>query len=143
MDALRTLTPEGFAALVKSAKKSDLDELMRGPHRTEILDTIFEQLPSRFRPDRAGTTEAVIHWNVSSPERTDTYEIAISRGTCTSGPATAADPKLVLTLSGVDFLNLIAGTANPTMMFMTGKLKVKGDPMLAASIANFFDFPKG
>ena len=28
------------------------------------------------------------------------------------------------------------------MMFMTGKLKAKGDLGLAANIANFFDIPK-
>jgi putative sterol carrier protein len=143
MEALRSLTPEDFAAVVKSAKKSQLDELMTGGHRKEILDAIFEQLPSRFRPDRAGTTEAVIHWNITSPDRIDSYEVAIAGGTCTCGPATGTDPTLTLALGGADFLTLIAGTANPTMMFMTGKLKVKGDPMLAASIANLFDFPKG
>jgi putative sterol carrier protein len=143
MEALRTLTPEDFAALVKSASKSQLDDLMAGEHRKEILDTIFEQLPSRFRPDRAGNTDAVIHWNITSSAGADSYAVVISGGTCTSGPASETDPKLVLTLSAADFLGLIAGTANPTMMFMTGKLKVKGDPMLAASIANLFDFPKG
>jgi putative sterol carrier protein len=142
-DALRTLEPEDFAALVKSAKKSELDELMAGEHRIQVLDAIFERLPSRFRADRAGTTEAVIHWNVTSPSGTATYEIAISGGACTSGAVTTSDPKLALTLGGADFLTLIAGTANPTMMFMTGKLKVKGDPMLAASVANFFDLPRG
>ena len=142
-DALRTLEPEDFAALVKSAKKSELDELMAGEYRTQILDTIFERLPSRFRPDRAGTTDAVIHWHITSPSGTVTYEVAISGGACTSGSVTSGEPKLALTLGGADFLTLIAGAANPTMMFMTGKLKVKGDPMLAASVANFFDLPRG
>lgn len=142
-DEMRTLEPEDFAALVKSARKSELDELMAGEYRIQVLDTIFARLPSRFRPDRAGTTEAVIHWNITSPSGTTTYEVAISSGACTSGPVTSSDPRLALTLGGADFLILIAGAANPTMMFMTGKLKVKGDPMLAASIANFFDLPRG
>src|SRR5262245_2730442 len=103
---------------------------MAGEYRTQILDRIFDRLPSRFRADRAGTTDAVSHWNITSPSGTATYEVAISGGACTSGAATSADPKLTLTLGGADFLTLIAGAANPTMMFMTGKLKVKGDPML-------------
>ena len=143
IDALRDLDPEGFAALVRSAKKSELDELMAGVYRMEILDAIFDRLPSRFRADRAGRTEAVVHWIITSPSGTDTYEMAIIGGICTSGPATTPDPRLALTLGAADFLSLIAGAANPTMMFMTGRLKVKGDPMLAASIANLFDFPRG
>ncbi len=142
-DAFRNLDPEAFAAVVKSAKKSQLDELMAGVHRREILDSIFDKLPGRFRADRAGSTEAVIHWNITSAAGTDSYEVAIAGGTCTAGPVTTAEPKLALTLGGADFLTIIAGVANPTMMFMTGKLKVKGDPMLAASVANLFDLPKG
>ncbi|HLV59250.1 MAG TPA: SCP2 sterol-binding domain-containing protein, partial [Natronosporangium sp.] len=35
------------------------------------------------------------------------------------------------------------GNANPMMMFMSGKLKAKGDLALAANIANYFSLPKG
>ena len=42
----------------------------------------------------------------------------------------------------VEFLKLISGRANPVMMFMTGKIKAKGDLGLAANIANLFDIPK-
>jgi putative sterol carrier protein len=140
---MRTLDPEAFAALVRSAKKAELDELMAGGQRREILDAIFERLPERFRADRAGTTDAVVHWHITSATGSESYELAIANGTCTTGPIRDDNPKVELTLSGADFLGLISGAGNPTMMFMTGKLKVKGDPMLAASIANFFDFPKG
>ena len=143
-DALRNLDPDAFATLVRSSSKSELEELMAGQHRKDVLDTIFDRLPSRFRADRAGTTQAVIHWHITSANNPpDSYEVAIADGTCTAGPITDDDPKLGLTLNGTDFLKLITGQANPPMMFMTGKLKVKGDPMLAASIANLFEFPKG
>ncbi len=137
------LDPDQFAATVKAATKSQLEELMSGEHRKAILDTVFNRLPSRFRADRAGTTDAVVHWHITGPAGTDSYEVTIGDGACTTGAVTVADPKLGLTLGGPDFLALIAGSSNPTMMFMTGKLKVKGDPMLAAGIANLFDFPKG
>jgi putative sterol carrier protein len=52
------------------------------------------------------------------------------------------DPKLSLTLGAVDFLKVVSGNGNPVMMFMTGKLKAKGDLGLAANIANLFDIPK-
>ena len=55
----------------------------------------------------------------------------------------ADDPKLSLNLGAVDFLKVVSGNGNPVMMFMTGKLKAKGDLGLAANIANLFDIPKG
>ncbi len=66
-----------------------------------------------------------------------------STGTSPGAPtAPQAEPKLTFTLAGYDFLQLIAGVANPMMLFMTGKVKAKGDLGLAANIANYFDLPK-
>jgi putative sterol carrier protein len=86
----------------------------------------------------------VIHWSVTGrPDGgADTYEIVIADGVCTLSPAPQAEPKLSVTTGGVDFLQLISGNANPMMMFMTGKLKAKGDLGLAANLANLFDLPK-
>jgi putative sterol carrier protein len=144
-DELRSIGPDQFVALVKTTDKRQLADLMSSDLRKGVLDTIFEQMPGRFRPDRAGSTEAVIQWNITGgPEGgVDSYDLTISKGTCTAGPATSEEPKVSFTLGGTDFLTLIAGTANPMMMFMTGKLKAKGDLALASNIANLFDLPKG
>ena len=39
-------------------------------------------------------------------------------------------------MSAEDFMGLIAGTLNPQMAFMTGKLQVKGDMGLALKLQN-------
>jgi putative sterol carrier protein len=57
-------------------------------------------------------------------------------------PAPEQEPTLAVTVAPLDFLKLVSGNGNPVMMFMTGKLKAKGDLGLAANIANLFDIPK-
>ena len=101
-------------------------------------------MPQLFRADRAGSTSAVIHWNITDAPGggVDTYELVIAGGACTLSPTPENDPKLSLTLGPVDFLKVVSGNGNPVMMFMTGKLKAKGDLGLAANIANLFDMPK-
>ena len=42
----------------------------------------------------------------------------------------------------MEFLKIVSGNGNPVMMFMTGKLKAKGDLGLAANIQNLFEIPK-
>jgi hypothetical protein len=137
--------PGQFAQLVKASSADDLKALMSSDLRGKVLDEIFSRFPGQFRADRAGATNAVIHWTVAGrPDGgSDTYELMIADGTCTLSPTPTADPKLALSLGGVDFLNLVTGNANPMMMFMTGKLKAKGDLGLAANLANLFDLPKG
>ncbi|MEV6928391.1 SCP2 sterol-binding domain-containing protein [Dactylosporangium sp. NPDC051485] len=147
IDALgdfNNIDPKQFAGLVKSAPDSRLAEIMNSPQRKTILDTIFTRFPELFRPDRAGATNAVIHWNINgAPDGgVDSYELVIANGTCVLSPSPDQDPKLSITVGPVDFLKVVSGVGNPMMMFMTGKLKAKGDLGLAASIANLFDIPK-
>ncbi|MGI5246220.1 SCP2 sterol-binding domain-containing protein [Dactylosporangium sp. CA-139066] len=138
------IDPKQFAQLVKNAPDSQLAEIMNSPQRKTILDTIFARFPELFRADRAGSTNAIIHWNVTgAPDGgTDSYELVIANGTCVLSPSPDQDPKLSITLGPVDFLKVVSGVGNPMMMFMTGKLKAKGDLALAANIANLFDIPK-
>lgn len=133
-----------FAQMVKNASTDELTAAMQGGNRHKILDEIFDRMPGLFRADRAGSTNAVVHWNVGDKPGggLDTYELVIANGTCTRSPEPVHDPKLVLTLAAADFLRVVTGNANPMMMFMTGKLKAKGDLGLAANISNLFDIPK-
>ncbi len=47
------------------------------------------------------------------------------------------------TIGGGDFLKLVTGNAAGPTLFMSGKLKIKGDLMFAASAASLFTIPKG
>ena len=140
-----SVDPAEFTKMVKSASKDQLEAVLASDSRGKILDEIFARFPAQFRADRAGSTNAVIHWNITGrPDGgTDSYELVIADGACTLSPRADAEPKLAVTINGVDFLQLISGSANPMMMFMTGKLKAKGDLGLAANLANLFDLPKG
>ncbi|BCB86108.1 SCP2 sterol-binding domain-containing protein [Phytohabitans suffuscus] len=139
-----SVDPKQFAQIVKSAPDSQIQEVMSSDLRGKILYEVFGRMPTLFRPDRAGSTNAVIHWNITgAPDGgVDTYEVVIENGVCTVSPSSDRDPKLSLTMGPVEFLKVVSGAGNPVMMFMTGKLKAKGDLGLAANIANLFDIPK-
>jgi putative sterol carrier protein len=139
-----SVDPKQFAQLVKNTPDAKIKEVLQGDQRGKLLDEIFSRMPTLFRPDRAGSTNAVIHWNVGGrPDGgLDTYELVIADGKCTLSPSPQHDPKLSLTLGAVEFIKVVTGTGNPVAMFMTGKLKAKGDLGLAANIANLFEIPK-
>jgi hypothetical protein len=140
-----SLTPEQFGQLVKSTPDDKLKQLMQSDARGKILDGIFAKFPSLFRPERAGSTSAVIHWIITerADGGVDTYEVVVENAACTVANPPEREPRLALTMSPVDFLKVVSGAGNPMMMFMTGKLKAKGDLSVAANIVNLFDIPKG
>ncbi len=144
LSKFENIDPSQFASIVKSASDAQLNEVMSSPLRKKVLDEVFGRMPSLFRADRAGSTNAVIHWIITGAADggNDTYEIVIADGTCKVNETPAEEPKLALTMAGADFLKVVSGNGNPTMMFMTGKLKAKGDLGLAANIANLFAIPK-
>lgn len=144
-ESLAAIGPKEFAALVKSTPDSKMAEVMGSDSRSKVLDEVFNRMPTLFRADRAGSTQAVIHWNITGAQGggTDTYETVIENGACTVTNQPAREPKLAMTMDPVTFLKVVSGDGNPMMMFMTGKIKAKGDLGLAAQVAKLFDIPKG
>jgi hypothetical protein len=143
-ESLATIEPKEFASLVKSTPDSKITEVMASDERGKILDGVFNKMPTLFRADRAGSTQAVIHWIITggSGGTSDTYETVIENGACTVTNEPVREPKLAMTMDPVTFLKVVSGDGNPMMMFMTGKIKAKGDLGLAAQVAKLFDIPK-
>jgi putative sterol carrier protein len=143
-ETLASIGPKEFAQLVKATPDSQIAQVMGGDSRAKILDEVFNRMPSLFRPEKAGNTSAVIHWIITGGAAGgDTYETVIENGACTVTNQAARDPKLAMTMDPVTFLKVVSGDGNPMMMFMTGKIKAKGDLGLAAQVAKLFDIPKG
>ncbi len=66
----------------------------------------------------------------------------LPNGACTVTNQPVREPKLAMTMDPVTFLKVVSGDGNPMMMFMTGKIKAKGDLGIAAQVAKLFDIPK-
>jgi putative sterol carrier protein len=97
----------------------------------------FDAMASRFRPDRAAGTNAVIQYDISG-EGGGTWNAVIKDGTCAVSPGPGTDPNLTLQMSAQDWLDMASGKANGQMLFMSGKLKLKGDMGLAMKLGSMF-----
>jgi putative sterol carrier protein len=97
----------------------------------------FDAMSSRFRADKAAGTSAVIQYDVSG-EGGGTWNAVIKDGACTVTPGTAPNPNLTLQISAQDWLDMLSGKQSGQMLFMSGKLKVKGDMGLAMKLGSMF-----
>src|SRR5262249_25620508 len=97
----------------------------------------FDQMASRFKADRAAGTNAVIQYNVSG-EGGGTWNAAIKDGACTVKEGAVTNPNLTLDIAVQDWLDMLSGKQNGQMLFMSGKLKIKGDMGLAMKLGSMF-----
>jgi SCP-2 sterol transfer family len=146
------LSPQEFARIVKSLSAREIDEAFRGELRLRALREVFSRMQRLFRPDGAGSLSALIRWRIEpggsgpgadGPGGPTVFETAIADGVCTATEgASAADPRVTLTMSDAEFLKLVSGNGSPVTMFMMRKIKIAGDVGLAAGLTRLFDIPK-
>jgi putative sterol carrier protein len=143
---LSKVDPTRFASLVSSASRAQLESVVaERPLRERVLGEIFARMGAHIRPDRARDLHAVAHWRLAGgigDGGYDRYETVISHGSCTVSREMRERPRVTITIAPADFFRLITHQATPAVLFVTGKIKVKGDLAFAAGLIGYFDLPK-
>ena len=135
------------AAFVKAIADTPDEQLAAGMAdeqvRTMVLDGIFSQMVEHFDGAKADDTDAVIEWRITDKPGggQDRYQVVVSGGACSIEKDGGHAPRVTFTLAPVNFLQLVSGNAAGPTMFMTGKLKIDGDLMFAASVQSLFRLP--
>jgi putative sterol carrier protein len=98
---------------------------------------IFSKMPEVFDRGAAAGLNAVIQFNIEGDEGGDWYAV-IKDQTCTVSEGVHDSPTLSLRMTGNDWIALCKGELNAVFAFMSGKLKAKGDIMLAQRLTKLF-----
>jgi putative sterol carrier protein len=140
---LDSLDPEQVAGMISQVGDDQLRELLGGPQRDEIVAEVFRRMEEHFKPGSAHGVDAVIHWKITGrPDGGyDHYEIVVRGGTCKVTDHPQQEPRVTLTLDGVEFMRLVTGNAAGPTLFMSGKLKIEGDLMFSTQIQSMFTIP--
>ena len=97
----------------------------------------FDAMAGRFKADRAAGTSAVIQYDISG-DGGGTWNAVIKDGACTVSEGPGTNPSLTLSMSAQDWLDMTSGKQSGQMLFMSGKLKLKGDMGLAMKLGSMF-----
>jgi SCP-2 sterol transfer family protein len=143
---LAQFEPQQFAELIATASDEQLSEVIHGPLRKRVLDEIFSRMADHVEPSQVGNLTAVVHFKIlDRPEEQgggyDHYEVVFADGACRASDAPERDPKVTIKVNGVHFLKLSANKASGPTLFLTGRLKLEGDVMLASRLTSFFRIP--
>jgi putative sterol carrier protein len=97
----------------------------------------IKKMPQAFNADVAGDLDATIQYQISTPAYT-----RIKDGACTAEEGTADSADVTLIIEDDDLVAMLSGELNGMTAFMTGKLQIEGDLMLAQRVASLFDASK-
>jgi putative sterol carrier protein len=137
---------DGIGRLVRDTSPERLDQLMKSPARRALLDGIFWQMPRQLDAKAAAHIQTAIRWDITgrTDDGVDTYLLEVDNGTARTNRGTEGpDPKLTITIDGVEFLRLISGNSDPMAAYFKGRIQLAGDIMVAAQLANFYKRPGG
>lgn len=99
------------------------------------VQDIVRRMPEVFDAGQAGDIEATVQYQLSQP-----MYLVIKGGECRAHEGALAEPDVTLSASDEHFLALVRGELNAMNAFMTGKLQIDGDLVLAQRVATLFDF---
>jgi len=97
----------------------------------------LKKMASAVDASATATTQNVIQFNTSKPAY-----LTINNGTATVTEGTASNADVTLTIGDDDLIALLKGELNGMQAFMTGRLQLEGDMMLAQRMNTFFDRAK-
>ncbi len=98
----------------------------------------FDVMPSRFKKEAAAGMDAVFQYDITGDGGGKWYNV-IKDGELTVTEGEHDSPNITITIGAGDYLDMIAGTLNGQMAFMSGKLKIAGDMSLAMKIGSLFE----
>ena len=128
-----------LAEMIGDRSDEEINSFIAEAGKENVLGPIFQGMQERFLPEKAADKAAVIQYDIGLAEGTESYQVDVHDGTCTTSQGTAKEPTVTLALSGPDFLRLVSGKLDGVQAFMSGKLKLKGDMMLAQTMQRWFD----
>ena len=131
---LADLKAQALAWWVTRSSERRLRSVMRGRLRGVVLWQIFRTIRQRAQPDTR--VDAVVEFRITGRRDggIDRYQLALIDGRGRRPRRDARRPALTLELEPVAFLRLVGGTASAERLLIAGKLKLRGDLLLALAL---------
>jgi predicted lipid carrier protein YhbT len=134
------------ASLVRMLRSMPPEQIEEGlrVNREALLGQIFARFPDQLT-DAGRRERGAIQWRISGADTPDGYDrwfVLLHEGRCETGKDLNVKPRVTFTVGPMDFLRLTAGLADPRRLWLTRRLKIRGDVLWAAKMPRLFRTPR-
>ena len=88
-------------------------------------DEIFKAMPNGFDPEAAGDWESIVNYKITGDDGGE-WVVEVKDGSCSIEEGSNDTPSATLEASAETWIGIQNGDVNPTMAFMSGKVKISG-----------------
>jgi putative sterol carrier protein len=111
---------------------------MSGDGLAMTVGELFEAMSTRLIKSAATGMHKTLQWQITDADP-GVWAFEISDGSGSLIPGGVPRPDTTFTTSSGTWLAIVEGRQDPMRAFMTGKLKVSGDMMLAMKVPTLFE----
>lgn len=133
---------ETFVAGARGAPPNLRGLAMRSPARNLVAAQIFVGMARQFDGERGADLDAVVRWEIGAEgEDPEVWELVIRDGRCRAVRDSGEQPQTTIGLDHETLLDLAVGLANAPGAYIAGRLRMRGDVMLAQRMTALFRIP--
>lgn len=138
---LRTGDVVEITAAIREASDDELRAALDLDHfRAEGVVAILERFPAFADPERLGDIDGVVRFELARGRRDrECHTARFAGGTVTLAPE--ATPDVTIRADLVDFVRLVTGQSNAALLYLSDRLALEGDELLALDVGCVFTVP--
>lgn len=137
---------EAFVSGARRASPEVRERTMRSPIRRFVTAQIFAGMARGFDGERGADLDATVRWEIGRAERppVEVWDLVLRDGRARAVRVREAETEPARTTIGLDrptLLELAIGNLNGPQAYLSGRLRMKGDVMLAQRLTTLIEVP--
>jgi putative sterol carrier protein len=103
-----------------------------------VLSRVFSMIATAFIPEAAAIESAVVHFEVAAPDGIHCYQLHFADDKCVAAKADREPAPLTVSNALPELLRLVGGEVDGMESFVTGRIRLSGDVLLAQAMPSWF-----
>lgn len=130
-----------ITTMIRGASDEELRRLIEVDHfREEAVDAILRRFDEFADAERLAEVAGVVRFELSrSKKLSECHTARFAAGGVTLDPGAAPDVTIAADI--VDFVRLVTGESNAALLYLSGRLGIRGQEMLALAVGTVFIVP--
>ncbi|MEV4875836.1 SCP2 sterol-binding domain-containing protein [Streptomyces cyaneofuscatus] len=138
---------EQVTELIELVESTPSKELEAAVARREggldaALTLVFDLLVSEFNPEKAKGQKGVFQFDIASAEGSRLHYVQVENDTCRTDAGRHKSPDITIGIKFPDMMAMGVGKLPGAKAFLTGKLKLRGSPLMGTKLGEWFDHPE-